>query len=382
MPRFSVVVPTRDRPDLLESCLGGLAEQTFDDFEVVVADNPMRAPAREVFERWARPGWRYTRPKQPVAMHDNFERGCEEASGDFVAVLVDKTVLLPSALEFAARSLDHEDEVDIVNWWNEGYNPLDEATGGQRGTFLPTAAVVEPERFDPLAELARRMANRERRGQDPVHYVRGKIVFGAYSRALLHRIADQTGRVFYPLAADYTSMVPACVLARGALDLGRPLLVSFNSRRSNGQQQSLDPAYARGFIEAIDPAIVDVLPIPGIYASHHNVVGYDLATSAGRCPAGSAPELDLANLTRRIREDLGDVIWPDEEVRDEQYALLEAAEARLGVRPVDHPRRRAPSLASLARGFLAARRAPEPPAYRSPLEAAREADRFYAAASS
>jgi glycosyltransferase involved in cell wall biosynthesis len=381
MPRFSVVVPTRDRPDLLEFCLGGLAEQTFDDFEVVVADNPVRAPAREVFERLAGPNWRYLRPDEPVAMHDNFERGCAEASGDFVAVLVDKTVLLPSALEFAAQALEHDPEIELVNWWNEGYNPVDEAGDPRRGTYLPSATIGKPERFDPRAELERRLANRERRGADQVHYVRGKIVFGAYSRALLDRIAEQTGRVFYPLAPDYTSMVPACVLALGALDLGRPLLVSYNSRRSNGQQQSLNPAYAKAFIEAIDPAIVDVLPVPGIYTSHHNVVGYDLVSSGKRCPAGTVPELDPVNLVRRIREDLAVVVWPDESERDEQYALLEAAEGKLGVTPAE-PQQRGPSLGELARGFLTARRAPEPPAYPSPLDAAREADRFYAAASS
>jgi GT2 family glycosyltransferase len=55
MPRFSVVVPTRDRPHLLEFCLGSLAEQTLDDVEVVVSDNPVHRPAREVFDRFAGP---------------------------------------------------------------------------------------------------------------------------------------------------------------------------------------------------------------------------------------------------------------------------------------------------------------------------------------
>ena len=381
MPRFSVVVPTRDRPDLLELCLGGLAEQTFDDFEVIVADNPVHAPARDVFDRLAGPSWRYLRSDEPVAMHDNFERGCAAASGDFVAVLVDKTVLLPSALELAARALEHDSEVELVNWRNEGFNPVDENEDSRRGTFLPSSSVVEPERFDASAELARRMANRERRGADAVHYVRGKIVFGAYSRSLLTRIAEQTGRVFYPLAPDYTSMVPACILARAALDLGRPLLVSYNSARSNGQQQSLNPSYARAFIEAIDPAILEALPIAGLYTSQHNVVGYDLVSSGKRLPAGSVSELDPVNLVRRAREDLAVVVWDGEAERHEQYALLEAAEARFGVTPAEG-KARGPSLGELARGFVAARRAPEPVEYPSLLDAARAADRFYAAASS
>src|SRR6266576_2940044 len=98
MTRFSVVVPTRDRPDLLEFCLESLAGQTAEDVEVVVSDNPAQTPAREVFDRWSRPGWRYVRPERPVPMHENFERACAEATGDYVAVVIDKTVLQPSAL--------------------------------------------------------------------------------------------------------------------------------------------------------------------------------------------------------------------------------------------------------------------------------------------
>src|SRR5256886_916627 len=101
MPRFSVVVPTRDRPDLLEFCLESLASQTFDDFEVIVSDNAVTAPARDVFARWAHCGWRYLRPESPLPMHENFEVGCAQAKGDLVAVVIDKTALHPSALELA-----------------------------------------------------------------------------------------------------------------------------------------------------------------------------------------------------------------------------------------------------------------------------------------
>jgi hypothetical protein len=383
MPRFSVVVPTRDRPDLLDFCLESLAGQTFADFEVVVSDNPTNMPAQAVFDRWVRPGWRYVSPERPVPMHENFERGCAEASGDYVAVVIDKTVLHPSALELADCALRAEPAVDIVSWWNEGYNPVDELNDLRIGRFLPTATIAEATVYDPAAELARRFANETRRGTDPVHYVRGKIVFGAYSRLLLDRIRELAGRVFHPLAPDYTAMVPACVLSDGAVDVGRPLLVSYNSRRSNGRLQSTDPRHARRFIEAVDPAIVDALPIPGLYTSTHNVVAYDLVSSAERCPPGSTPSLDLANLLRRAREDLDGVLWSDREERSAQYAILNAMEARLGIVPAaaapSHPLVELRGARRLAR--WAARR-PSPATYGSPNEAARAADRHYTKASS
>jgi glycosyltransferase involved in cell wall biosynthesis len=383
MPRFSVVVPTRDRPDLLDFCLGALAAQTFDDFEVIVSDNPTRLPVEDVAERWSGPGWRYLRHEQPLPMHDNFERGCAEAKGEYVAVVIDKTVLHPSALEVADQALRSE-PADIVTWRNEGYDPVDESRDVARGRFRPGGATAEPTVYDPAAELAQRFANPTRRGTDAVHYVRGKIVFGAYSRALLDQIGERTGRVFHPLAPDYTSMVPGSVFADRGLDVGRPLLVSYNSARSNGRQQSLDPVHARRFIEASDPAIVQELPIPGLYASSHNVVAYDLVSSGARCPEGSTPKLDVVNLVRRAREDLDAVAWPDRAERDAQYAILERAEAEHGIEQSPVPPARRTARATLA-GVLTRVAPVESLAYRaaggkvfdSPLEAARAADEHY-----
>jgi glycosyltransferase involved in cell wall biosynthesis len=389
MPRFSVVVPTRDRPDLLDFCLGALAAQTFADFEVIVSDNPTRLPVEDVVERWCRPGWRYLRHEQSLPMHDNFERGCAEAQGEYVAVVIDKTVLHPSALEVADQALRAE-PADIVTWRNEGYDPVDEDQDVARGRFRPCGVTAESTVYDPTAEVAERFANPTRRGTDPVHYVRGKIVFGAFSRALLDRIGEHTGRVFHPLAPDYTSMVPGCVFADRALDVGRPLLVSYNSGRSNGRQQSLDPAHARQFIEASDPAIVDALPIPGLYASTHNVVAYDLVSSAARCPEGTTPQLDVVNLIRRAREDLDAVVWPDRVERDAQYTIIERAESEHGVKPTSaSPQTRRAARAALAGALtrvppveslvyrVAGLPNPSGKVFDSPLDAAREADEHY-----
>jgi hypothetical protein len=390
MPRFSVVVPTRDRPDLLAFCLQSLAAQTFADVEVVVADNPTSAPARDVFDRFAMPAWRYIRPHAPVAMHDNFERAVDAATGDHVAIVIDKTLLHPSALAVTDRALRAQ-PADIVTWHNDGYDPLDEARDPARGRFLPVATPSVPSLYDPAAELAVRFANARRRGLDPVHYARGKIVFGTFSRSLLERIRERTGRIFHALSPDYTSMVPACVLAEGALDVGRPLLVSYNSVRSNGRRGSTDPSYGRRFIEAADPAIIEALPIPGLYASVHNVVAFDLVSSAARLPAGSTPPLDMPNLVRRAREDLAGVAWPDEGERAAQIELLEAAERRYDVAPTLEPP--VVSTGTESRWLAAAlklgpvhrlasrltnRIGPPLPIYTSPLDAAEAADRHYA----
>ena len=389
MPRFSVVVPTRDRPDLLAFCLESLAAQTFADVEVVIADNPTTAPARTVYDRLALPGWRYIRADAPVAMHDNFERAVDAATAEYVAVVIDKTLLHPSALAVADRALRAQ-PADIVTWQNERFAPVDEVRNLARGRFAPIETPRAPVLYDPTDDLAIRYANARRRGLDRVHYVRGKIVFGAFSRPLLERIRERTGRIFHPLAPDYTSMVPASVLAEGALDVGRPLLVSYSSMRSNGRRQSTDPAHSRRFIEAADPALIKALPISGLYTSVHNIVAYDLASSAARLPADSTPPLDMPNLVRRAREDLADVGWTDEAERAAQFELLEEAERRYGVTSVPEPpvERAGPARRWLDSALehdpvrrvasrLTDRIGPLPPTYASPVDAAAAADRHY-----
>ena len=207
-----------------------------------------------------------------------------------------------------------------------------------RGASARSSATTAPALYDPAAELAARFANTARRGLDPVHYVRGKIVFGAFSRALLERIRARTGRVFHPLAPDYTSMVPACVLADRATRR-RPAAARCRTTRvrSNGQRQGANPRTARRFIESVDPAIVDALPIPGLYTSVHNVVAYDLVSAAARLPAGSTPRS-----TCRISSDAPARTWtassgPTPRSATQQLALLRAAEERHGVDPEAAP---------------------------------------------
>ena len=36
---FSIVIPTRDRPDLIESLLFSILNQTFERFELLICDN-------------------------------------------------------------------------------------------------------------------------------------------------------------------------------------------------------------------------------------------------------------------------------------------------------------------------------------------------------
>jgi hypothetical protein len=97
-PKFSILIPTRDRPELLRFALESAKRQTWEDFEVIVSDNSVAKPARAVFDEYADARFRYVRPPGQVSMADNWEFASLQARGEHVTVLIDKTVLLPSTL--------------------------------------------------------------------------------------------------------------------------------------------------------------------------------------------------------------------------------------------------------------------------------------------
>lgn len=99
-PRFSIVVPTRNRPETLRHSLATCLDQDFDDYEILVSDNSDPAAAAQVAEIVAVAASsriRYLPPERPLAMSANWERGLSQVRGEYVTVLGDDDGLMPYA---------------------------------------------------------------------------------------------------------------------------------------------------------------------------------------------------------------------------------------------------------------------------------------------
>ncbi|MEO7192518.1 MAG: glycosyltransferase family A protein [Vicinamibacterales bacterium] len=91
-PLVSVIVATRNRPDLLQQCLTGIAGQTYSSLEVLVADDGSSCATREAYRtlcpalegrlRWLLPEHPDSPGTGPAAARN---RGIQAASGEYVA---------------------------------------------------------------------------------------------------------------------------------------------------------------------------------------------------------------------------------------------------------------------------------------------------------
>src|SRR5258706_235826 len=74
-PKFSILIPTRDRPATLRHTLATVLSQPGEDYEVVVADNCGTPETRQLIDQNAHPKLRYTRSEEILPM------GCSAAWG-------------------------------------------------------------------------------------------------------------------------------------------------------------------------------------------------------------------------------------------------------------------------------------------------------------
>jgi GT2 family glycosyltransferase len=107
-PFATVVIATRERPELLEACLDSVLALDYPHFEILVVDNmPLtRRTADLVRTQFADDGVRYVREDEP-GLASAHNRGLQEARGSVLAftdddVLVDRLWLLELARAFEA----------------------------------------------------------------------------------------------------------------------------------------------------------------------------------------------------------------------------------------------------------------------------------------
>lgn len=337
-PRFSVLIPTRDRPAYVRNALESVLEQSFTDFEVIVCDNYKNRSCQAEVEAFGDARVRYVKPPQPLAMHDNWEFAIDQARGDYVLVVIDKTLLRLNALEhLQAATLSHPAEV--YSWTSDAYYLTHEKEGDVgRGYLVPVRAAGEPFYVDSKQEMTARLSFQDRIGSEGPSYVYGKICFGAFSRKLIDKIKTNFGKVCPLIAPDYTSKTLSLLSTDRFVDLNGSYGVHLNTQISNGMLFSQSTVYARRFLgeAGMSEAEFADLPIPHVFCSIHNICAYDWRMLERAYPGTDYRQdsLDRAAVYVQTEADLEAIEhWESEEEKlaifGHMQAFLEAAPAEM-----------------------------------------------------
>lgn len=198
-PFFSIVIPTRNRAHLLEHALRSALNQDFDDYEIIVVANNCNDNTKEVVQKLANSKVQYFETDKTLTMPENWEFAWTKAKGKYVTYLCDDDAIVPLALKTIAEQA-LLDSPPVISWqdaiyyypeWNDKrlQNSLLLFNHGNKLVDnIPSSIMI-----DELAKF-------EFAWSGPIP----KLLNCAVNRAFFNEWRHRLGKLFFPIAPDYS----------------------------------------------------------------------------------------------------------------------------------------------------------------------------------
>lgn len=227
MPRVSIVMPTRNRAQLLKVALHSALRQTYQDIEIIVSDNYCgNEETRKVYESFQDSRLRYVRTDRLLAMPDSWEFALSHAKGDFITFLTDDSYLLCYAVEKALAALD-EFKTELVAWDLCSYVSPEWAFPMPSNVLSFRKPGAKPQVFSSR-DILQQLYEHQLSDYAP------KFLNSLCHQELVARVLGIQKRMFLPPAPDYTGAVSLLVNTDKYVFLHWPLMVAGTTPRSIG----------------------------------------------------------------------------------------------------------------------------------------------------
>lgn len=230
MPEFSVIIPTRRRPDTLRHALQTAVAQDYPDTEIIVhevGDDPLTA---QVVAETGDHRTRHVKTDYGVSMSENWERALSSATGRYLTMIGDDDGILPTACSDAAQVLKRFPS-ELLTWRPAAYFWPSSLVAGRRNrlqAYLPQASGCERQVPRILLERAYRFqAN---------HYTMPMVLHSFVSRELIDRVKRSLGSYFHSTAPDIASGVADAFHGSSCILVHRPMSMSGLSHHSTGSR--------------------------------------------------------------------------------------------------------------------------------------------------
>lgn len=221
---ITVIIPTRDRADVLQHTLAATLSLQDRHMTVLVSDNCSVDETPELLKRFDDHRLSVIRTPARVSMRANWEYALKHVKDGWVTVIGDDDAVLPGAFE-TVRRISAETGIEAVRSSTAEFIwPKD----GQRASLtLPLARGYEVK--DTHHELAKVMAGKKHYTKLPVLYNGGFVKVSA-----LRRMALRDGTVFGGSIPDVYTGIALCSVLQKYVYCKEALAINGASRHSGG----------------------------------------------------------------------------------------------------------------------------------------------------
>lgn len=112
--KFSVLLPTRNRLDLLTRAVETVIRQDYDDWEIIVSDNHSEEDIAGYIESIDEPRIKYFRTEMFLPVTDNWNNAIDRCDGDYIIMLGDDDCLMQGYFSYLDELIREFDSPDFV----------------------------------------------------------------------------------------------------------------------------------------------------------------------------------------------------------------------------------------------------------------------------
>ena len=114
-PFFIIVIPTRQRHETIPFAIKTVLQQSFSDYEIVIADNCSSHETYDIVCELDNQKIKYFRSDSPLSMSDNWENAVSRATGQYVIVFGDDDGLVDGSLLYLHKIIK-ETGIELIRW--------------------------------------------------------------------------------------------------------------------------------------------------------------------------------------------------------------------------------------------------------------------------
>lgn len=208
-PKITVIIPTRERCDVLEASLRTVTAQSYDNLEIIVSDNFSADATTDVVRRADDSRIRYLNTGKRLSMSHNWEFALSHVDDGWVTFMGDDDGLLPEAIRSVADIIKQTGLKAIRSAFCTYDWPA--TNGNEHGQLIVPMSFGLSVR-DSKKWMSKVMCGREKYTQLPMIYNGGFIHI-----SVLKKIKENTGSFFLSSSPDiYSSIAIASVIDRYA----------------------------------------------------------------------------------------------------------------------------------------------------------------------
>lgn len=225
-PKITVVIPTRERCEVLEASLRTVTAQDYDNLEIIVSDNFSGDDTPNVVARANDPRIRYINPGRRLGMSSHWEFALAQVHTGWVTFLGDDDGLLPRALRTIAAAIAATgaraigSRLCMYDW----PGVMGRASGQ---LIVPLGSGIE-------MRPSKRWLRKVLRGHVRYNQLPSIYTGGLLDVSLVNEIKARLGNFFCSVNPDVFSSVAVARTTERYAFLRTPVFIGGTSRHSNG----------------------------------------------------------------------------------------------------------------------------------------------------